>query len=144
MRSNTITLLFALLLLCFSDRSFAADFVVITHANNGVDKMGKNEIINIYMGRNIRMPNGVRAIPIDLASSTKNKSSFYMFMMEKELAEINSYWARLKFSGQGNAPVQMDNAEDVLEFVSRNKGALAYLDKTKVDKRVKVVFDPTH
>ena len=132
------------LLMFMTGVSYASDFVVITHPQNGIEKMSKDEIINIYMGRNSRMPNGLSAIPIDVTYSTADKARFYMFMMEKELAEINSYWARLRFSGQGNPPKQLESVEDVLEFVSRNKGALAYLDKKRVDKRVRVVFDSSH
>jgi hypothetical protein len=129
------------LIMLMASRCYASDFVVVTHPQSGIEKMSKDEIINIYMGRNHKMPNGLSAIPIDVTYSTENKARFYMYMMEKELAEINSYWARLRFSGQGNPPKQIGSVEEVIEFVSRNKGALAYLDKKRVDKRVRIVFD---
>jgi hypothetical protein len=120
----------------------AFDLVVVTHPNNGIEKMSKDDVINIYMGRYRKMPNGVTAMPLDLKNPLGEKEKFYRIMVGKELAEINSYWARLMFSGQGSPPLQAENMDEVMELIKNNKGALAYMDKKKVDKRVRVVYDP--
>ncbi|MFZ6846348.1 hypothetical protein [Undibacterium sp. RuTC16W] len=122
-------------------RVCAADFVVIANPNSGIEKMSKDDVINIYMGRYRKLASGISAQPLDLANPVSEKSKFYSSMVNKELPEINSYWARLMFSGQGSPPRQVDSVEEIIDIVSNNKGAIAYIDKKKVDKRVKVVFD---
>ncbi|MBR7799093.1 hypothetical protein [Undibacterium fentianense] len=119
------------------------DFVVIANLQAEVDKMSKDEVINVYMGRNRRLPSGIKALPIDLENPLAEKANFYNFMVNKELAEISSYWARLMFSGQGSPPRQVMSVEQALEIVINEKGAIAYIDRRKIDKRVKIVFDPS-
>jgi hypothetical protein len=121
----------------------ALDLVVVTHPHNGIEKMSKDEVINIYMGRYRKMPNGETALALDLSKPQGEKAHFYNLMVGKELPEINSYWARLMFSGQGSPPRQIDSVEELITIISSNKGALAYMDRKKVDKRVRIVFDPT-
>jgi hypothetical protein len=118
------------------------DFVVIANLQAGIDKMSKDEVINVYMGRNRKLASGINAQPIDIESPIGEKANFYTVMVDKELSEISSYWARLLFSGQGSPPKQVTNAEQALNIVSNSKGAIAYIDRKKVDKRVKIVFDP--
>lgn len=118
------------------------DFVVIANPHSGVEKMSKDEVINVYMGRNRKLSSGVTAQPLDLENPLTEKANFYNIMVNKELSEISSYWARLMFSGQGSPPRQVASAEQAVELVGRLKGAIAYVDRKKIDKRVRVVFDP--
>ena len=132
-----------LLLMVAGNQAFSADFVVIANPDSGIEKMSKDDVVNIYMGRYRKLPSGIKAMPIDLNTPISEKTKFYASMVNKELAEINSYWARLTFSGQGSPPRQADSVEQVMEIVSSNKGAIAYIDRKKLDKRVKVIFDST-
>ncbi|MFZ6817337.1 hypothetical protein [Undibacterium sp. Ji22W] len=118
------------------------DFVVVANPQAGIDKMSKDDVINVYMGRNRKLASGINAQPIDLESPLAEKANFYSVMVNKELPEISSYWARLMFSGQGSPPKQVMTTEQALEIVSNVKGAIAYIDRKKIDKRVKIVFDP--
>lgn len=139
------TWMLLLLLACTSYSSVlkaSNDFVVVANHHAGIDKMSKDEVINVYMGRNRKLASGVNAQPIDLENPLAEKENFYSVMVNKELPEISSYWARLMFSGQGSPPRQVMTTEQALELVSSVKGAIAYIDRKKIDKRVKIVFDP--
>lgn len=120
----------------------ASDFVVIANLQSGIDKMSKDEVINVYMGRNRKLASGINALPLDLENPIAEKANFYSVMVNKELSEISSYWARLMFSGQGSPPKQVPSQEEAINIVSSRQGAIAYVDRKKIDKRVKVVFDP--
>ncbi|MBC3886196.1 type 2 periplasmic-binding domain-containing protein [Undibacterium griseum] len=137
----TTTLLRILLLLMWLlCGSAEAELVVIANHNSGIDKLSKDEVINLYMGRNRKLPNGLTVLPLDLNSAHEEKAAFYEQLVGKEIAEINSYWARLRFSGQGYPPRQLDSADEVLNIVSENKGAIGYIDRKKIDKRVKLIY----
>lgn len=138
--------MFLLVFLAFASYSHALkasnDFVVIANPHSGIDRMSKDEVINVYMGRNRKLASGISAQPIDLENPLTEKAHFYNVMVSKELSEISSYWARLMFSGQGSPPKQVASTEQAIELVSSIKGAIAYVDRKKIDRRVKIVFDP--
>jgi len=134
---NRIALLFALALLV-AGHSAGAGLVVIANVGSGVDRLTHDEVVNIFMGRYGKLPSGITALPLD---EVGNKASFYRTLIGKELPEVNSYRARLMFSGLGSPPRLTDNVDEVIETVVNNKGAIGYIDKAKVDRRVKIILD---
>jgi len=133
-------LFFGLALLC--TQVFAAtDLVVIVNPASGVDKMSRDDVTSIFMGRTKKLPSGITALPIDLTAASGDKAKFYRDLINKELAEVNSYWARLIFSGQGSPPRQADNTAEVMEIVGGNKGAIGYVPRSAADKHVKIILD---
>ncbi len=135
---SRIALHLALALAFASFPAAAKDLVVIANVASGVEKLTREEAVNIFMGRYGRLPSGITALPLD---EIGNKAPFYRALVGKELPEVNSYRARLMFSGLGSPPRQTDNADEVIETVVNNKGAIGYIDKAKADRRVKVILD---
>jgi ABC-type phosphate transport system substrate-binding protein len=124
--------------LCASHFAGAADLVVIVNPDSGIEKLSREQVVNIFMGRLRKLPSGIAALPVD---EKREKAAFYQALVGKELPEIQSYWARLVFSGQASPPRQMESAADVLETIANNKGALGYVHKKKVDRRVRIVLE---
>lgn len=126
------------LMLVFCMPGVADDLVVIANPASGVERLSRDDAVNIFMGRYKKLPSGVSALPLDQAGE---KAAFYRALLGKELPEIRSYWARLVFSGQSAPPRQLDSAEEVIEVVASNKGAIGYVDRKSVDLRVSVVLE---
>ncbi len=120
--------------------SQGAGLAVIVNPESGVSELTKAEVIHLFMGRQKRLPSGATALTVDLGGQQADKADFYAKLVNKDLAEINSYWARLIFSGQGSPPVQAESVADVLEIVQNNKGAIGYVEASKVGAGVKIVF----
>ena len=118
----------------------ATDLVVIANPTSGVDRMSRDEVTAIFMGRTRKLPSGITALPID-QTTDGDKPRFYKELINKDIPEVNSYWARLIFSGQGSPPRQADNVAEVIEIVSGNKGAIGYVPRSLADKRVRIVLD---
>jgi ABC-type phosphate transport system substrate-binding protein len=119
----------------------AANIVVIVNPQSGVDKLSKDEIIDIYLGRYRKLPGGRVALPIDVSESSKERARFYQLLVKKSSAEMSSYWARLVFSGQTSPPFQVPDAKTALELVQSSPNAIAYVDRAAVTPNVKVVFE---
>ncbi len=83
-----------------------ADLVLIAHLNAPVNSISRDEAINIYMGRLRRFPTGESVQPVD----GPDKAQFYRLLVNKELADINAYWARLVFSGRTSPPRTFDQS----------------------------------
>ncbi len=119
----------------------AGEPVVIVNLQSGVEKLTHDEVTNLFMGRQKRLPSGLVALPVEQAQPASMRARFYQLLVKKDLPDINAYWARLFFSGQAQPPRQVDSAQEVLELVAGNRGAIGVVDGALVDRRVRVVLD---
>lgn len=118
-----------------------ADLVLVANPQSGIERLTQDEVINIYLGRYRRLASGMVAEPFDHPIDSELRSRFYRRLVNKNLAEINAYWARLVFSGKTRPPQVVENADSVLRQVASQPGALAYVERSQVDTRVKIVFE---
>jgi ABC-type phosphate transport system substrate-binding protein len=115
--------------------------VVVVNPQSGVDKLSRDEIIDIFLGRYRKLPSGKMALPIDVAEANSERSRFYQLLVKKSSSEMSSYWARLVFSGQTSPPFQVPDTKAALELVQSSPNAIAYMDRSAVGPNVKVVFE---
>jgi len=137
---RTFPLLLAILL-AGGRQILAGDLVVVVNAASGVERMNRDEVINLFMGRTRRLPTGQPALRVDQASASLDRAHFYRSLVGKELPEINAYWARLLFSGQASPPRQVNSEGEALEILRNRKGAIGYVDRRHVDRRMKIVYE---
>ena len=118
-----------------------ADIVVVTPVQSGVERLSQDEVTDIFLGRYRKLPSGLSAVPIDQPASGGLKAEFYRQLVNKGLAEINAYWARLFFSGKTSPPLQANSSAEVLTLLANTPGAIAYVDRKQVDGRFKIVLE---
>ncbi len=119
----------------------ADDVVVIVNQKIGVNKMTRDEVINVFLGRNRQLASGVTALPLDLPSSSVERERFYLQLTGKSMNEINAYWARLIFSGRASPPTQVRNQEEAMQMVIDNRSAVAYVARSKVSSSATIVYE---
>lgn len=119
----------------------AESIVVVVNPAAGVETLSRNEVINIFLGSFRQLPSGIAALPIDLPSGHPARVEFYRLLVGKNPAEINTYWARLIFSGKTRPPIQAERVEDALSMVQGSVGAITYLERSKVSGKLKIVFE---
>ena len=115
--------------------------VVIVNPQSGVDKLTKDEVIDIFLGRYRKLPSGKVALPIDVSEASPERARFYQLLVKKSQSEMSSYWARLVFSGQTSPPFQVSDTKTALELVQSSPNAIAYVARDSVTASVKVVFE---
>lgn len=149
-KTNMLKLLFSwsfVLLLSAASDSVHADLVVIANAEIQAESVSREEVINIYMGRLRRFPSGEAAQPIDLANVLPEKALFYRLLVNKNLADIDAYWARLVFSGRASPPATVTSLDEMIQRVALNSNAIGYIDRQYVlehaanDNRIKIILD---
>jgi hypothetical protein len=118
----------------------AGDPVVVVSPESGIQSLSRGEVINIFLGRQKRLPSGAVALPVEQAQPAAIRAAFYEKIVNKDLPDINAYWARLLYSGQAQPPRQLGSPEAVLEMVLANPGAIGMLDGSSVNRRVRVVY----
>jgi ABC-type phosphate transport system substrate-binding protein len=120
-----------------------ATIVVIVNPSSGIDRLTRDEVIDIFLGRYRKLPSGRAALPIDVSEPSSERARFYQMLVNKTPTEISSYWARLVFSGQTSPPFQVPDVKTAIELVQSNPNALAYVDRASVTAGVKVVLEIT-
>ncbi|HLS98639.1 MAG: hypothetical protein RBR91_10515 [Porticoccaceae bacterium] len=111
-----------------------AELVLVVHPDSGLTTLSRDEAINIFMGRHRQLPSGITALPVDLAPA---RAEFYQLLTDKTLAQINSYWARLVFSGRASPPRQAQDAAEVLDIVANSRGAIGYVRRRDLSAGVR-------
>lgn len=117
-----------------------AELVVVIGTRSSVMQLNADEVINIFLGRYRRLPDGSTAVPVDQPAGSSTRAEFYRRLVNKEVSEINAYWARLHFSGKTTPPLQASSAADVIGRVAGTPGGIGYLERSQVDARVRVVM----
>jgi ABC-type phosphate transport system substrate-binding protein len=141
MKRLLLTLLLSLPMFDAHASDLPSDIVVIVNPASGVDRLTRDEVIDIFLGRYRKLPSGAAALPIDVSEAGVERAQFYQALVKKSPAEMSSYWARLVFSGQTSPPFQVPDAKTALQLVESNPNAIAYVSRAAVNAKVKVVLE---
>lgn len=116
-----------------------AELVVVVHPKNPADSLSRREVVDLFMGRTQYFADGSLVLRLDQPPQSQERQDFYRGLVNKSVAEVNAYWAKLLFSGRASPPQVVDNNKAVLAAVRDNKNAIGYMDSSAVDDSVKVV-----
>jgi len=100
-----------------------ADVWVVVPVSSNVKAMSQKELVDLYMGRSRAFPDGTFALPFDLPRDDPGRAAFYKALTGMDLAQINSYWSRLMFSGQTLPPQPLPGEAAMADLVRRNPSA---------------------
>jgi hypothetical protein len=116
-------------------------FVIIVNPDSGVAHLSRREVEEIFMGRTKRLPSGLVALPLEQLVPPAVRLRFYQYLVHLPIQEVRAYFARMYFSGQAQPPHQTQSAEETIELVLANKGAIGFVEKSKLDRRVRAVLE---
>ncbi len=134
---RTGLMLWMLLALCLQGR---ADVAVIVSNHSSLGNLTREQVLDIYTGRLLTLPSNEIPLPMDLRGTPLARQYFYQDLTGKSLPQINSYWARLLFSGQATPPRLLPDAHAMIKAVRENSAALGFIDEHDISSGVKVLF----
>lgn len=125
-----------------------ADLVLVVNSRSSIERLSREDAINIFMGRYRKAPDDSTIRPFDLDGDSPARKVFYRRLIDKSLEEVNAYWARLVFSGRTLPPTQAKGQDDMLEKLANDPHAIGYVDRNFLSaserasraKNLKVVF----
>ena len=79
-----------------------------------------------------------RAAPMEVTDSGL-RSEFYRIISGKSLAQLNSYWTTLIFTGKGRPPKQFSDHRTLVEMLRRNPQAISYVPVDAVSDGLRVI-----
>ncbi|MEO8064077.1 MAG: phosphate ABC transporter substrate-binding protein [Pseudomonadota bacterium] len=115
------------------------DVVAVVSDRSTVDSLSKNQVVDIFLGRVARFPNGNQAVPIDQAEGTAARNEFYTRFAGKTAAQIKAHWSKIIFTGRGQPPRAVSNSAEIKKLLASNLNGIGYIEQSAVDDSVKVV-----
>ncbi len=113
--------------------------IVVANKGSELTDIDMVRLKKIYLGKLKSLPSGEKIMPID-QKGKKIRDIFYKKVVGKPDNEIKAYWAKLIFTGRGNAPRQLQNDRDVIDLVKREQTAIGYISSEHADSNVKVIM----
>lgn len=128
------------IVLSLAAQSALAEVVPVVWAKSDVDGLNNNQVMDIFLGKTSRFPNGQLAVPIDQAEGSAIRDAFYMQFASKSAAQLKAYWSKIIFTGKGQPPKEVSPSEKVKRVLVDNPHLIGYIDSSEVDANVKVVL----
>jgi hypothetical protein len=123
------------------DAALAADALyVVVSAQSPVRAVAQKDVLALYTGRTRTLPGGEAATPIDQQHDGAARADFYLALTGMDIARINSYWARLHFTGQVQPPRTVEDDLAVVQRLRADPTAIGYLTREPQDGSVRVVL----
>jgi ABC-type phosphate transport system substrate-binding protein len=121
-----------------ADSASAFPFRVIVNANNPVSRVDHKFLLQAFLGKTTRWSDNQLIRPADLSPESAVRRRFSDEALRRSVSAVKSYWLQVVFSGHGVPPPEFETEDDVVKFVRRTPGAVAYVsgaanvDGTKV------------
>ncbi|MGD0961400.1 MAG: phosphate ABC transporter substrate-binding protein [Methylomonas sp.] len=138
--TKAVLLCIGLSLTCIS--TVRAEVVVVISAKSSVDKLDKDRVAAIFLGKTSTFPDGNQALPIEQIEGTEPHEEFHKLITEKSASQLKSYWSKMVFSGQGNPPREVNNGAEMLKLIAANPTMIGYMEKSEVNNTLKIVYAP--
>lgn len=129
-----------LVTLLFLPCCLLADVLVVTGANSPSITLSREQVRDVFLGKVVALPNGSSATLFDQPESSPLRDEFYMKLTNKSAAQAKAYWAQLHFTGRGVPPRAGTGSDDVKRMLNATPGAIGYIEKSSLDRSVKVVL----
>jgi hypothetical protein len=114
--------------------------VVVVGTSSPLQPLSVAQCVGYFTGRQRTLPNGEAVQPHDLPPEHPLRERFYRLLTGLGPAQMNSYWARLRFSGQMQPPTVVDSEAAMLRVLRDNPRAIGYLSRLPDDERLRVLL----
>lgn len=128
-------------LLCLSLQSYCwADGVVVLNNGVMVDRLTREQVADIFLGRTNFLPNMEKIVPLEDLETTAAYRDFHANVTRKSLTQLNAHWAKMVFAGRASPP-QVLSMETAKKLVETNRAYIAYIDRSQVTTKMKIIYE---
>jgi ABC-type phosphate transport system substrate-binding protein len=123
-------------------RAGYADVVVVASAASPIANLSKTQVIDIFLGKRTRFPDGGDAVPIDQSEGSAARDEFYLKFAAMAPAQVRAFWSKIIFTGRGQPPRIAGTVPELKKLLLTSPNAIGYLDESMLDSSLKVVLAP--
>ena len=120
----------------------SADVVPVVSSRNPTTGLTKNQLMDIFMGRRTRFPDGSSAVPIDQSEGSAARDAFYARFADMSPAQLKAFWSKAIFTGRGEPPKTVATSLEAKKALIADPSAIGYVDRSLVDSSLRVVLEP--
>jgi len=117
-----------------------AGIVVIGNPGLSASSLSAEEIRDFYLAKTTSLSDGTRVKVVDQEEGSPARNAFYSTVIKKDKTQLKAYWAKQIFTGKATPPDVMAGDKEVKAWVAGTKGGIGYVDDSKVDASVKVLY----
>ena len=115
----------------------AAQVVAVVSSKSTVAAMSRDQVMDIFLGRTSRFPDGSPAVPVDQAEGSAAREEFYANFAGKSPAQLKAHWSKIIFTGRGHPPREVSGSLEMRKLIAENPGTIGYIERPLLDGRVK-------
>ena len=112
---------------------------VVVSKENKLTSLTTDDLNRIFLGKKTLWESGTRIVPAMPEEESPAGETFLSGTLKKSVSQFRAYWKRLLFSGGGTVPKVFRSNEQLLDFVARQPGAIAVIEASAVNDRVRVL-----
>ena len=112
---------------------------VIVSRENKITSLSTDDLNRIFLGKKTLWESGTRIVPAMPEEESHAGEAFLSGTLKKSVSQFRAYWKRLLFSGGGAVPKVFRSSSLLVDFVARQPGAIAVIEASAVDDRVRVL-----
>jgi ABC-type phosphate transport system substrate-binding protein len=116
-----------------------AQIAVIVNKSNPISKVTASDLKDIYLLSTVKWSDGT-AIAVFDNREKSNQKKFYDFIDVKDIVGVKKQWLRFQLSGEGSAPITVEDDYEMIKKVSSIFGAIGYVKASEVKgNNIKVI-----
>lgn len=138
-------LVLGLLVALPSTHGFAApsDLVLITGVKNSTDSIRPEDVKRLYKGR-LTSIQGQTLRPVNAPTGSMERAVFFNRVLNMSEPDYVGYWYVRKSSGQGEPPVVLSSAAELIDYLKSQPAGIGYLpvkpsESLNLPKELKII-----
>ena len=114
-----------------------AKIVIVTNKNSDISSLSKESIKYLYLAK-VNKINNIKIKPL-LSKNKDLHKRFINNIIDKDILQYSSYWARLVFTGREPIPRRLSSEE--IKQKLNEKNTIIYIDKKNINKNWKIIYE---
>lgn len=134
-----LRILSVILFMLVNNAAFA-DLAIIGHPDSETGTLDTQNVRKLFLGERKSFPSGHRATPINHSAGSPDRKEFFSLVLNMPESKHKRHWKRKIAVGAGSSPTELSSHAAVLRSIANTPGSIGYIDASKVDDTVKVLF----
>ncbi|MCL9775246.1 hypothetical protein [Vibrio methylphosphonaticus] len=134
--------IFALIIILSTEsRAFAANEYAVFTLDSNFDELTRSKARMVYRGK-AKSLQGKRIEISDWPESSSERSEFYEYLLGKDIAQMNAYWASLSFSGKARPPKEIGDATvtALIHWLKEKPNRIGYAPLDAIPQEAKILY----
>ena len=117
-----------------------AELAIIVHPDYETGTLDTQDVRKLFLGERKSFPNGLHATPFNHTVGSPDRKEFFSLVLSMPEDGHKRHWKRKIAVGTGSSPTELGSHDAVLKSIANTPGSIGYIDASKVNDSVKVLF----